>query len=128
MSTPTTPPPTPQPVTFVELHSPDLVATRAFLVGAFGWDPQPFAAPDYLVAPADGAPGIDSGIVTSMDGSPRSVPIIAVASLEDAATAVREHGGTIVVEPFTIAGVGRGCYCVDPAGLLIGLHQNDPSV
>jgi predicted enzyme related to lactoylglutathione lyase len=32
----------------------------------------------------------------------------------------------VVVEPFTIAGVGRGCYVIDPAGVLIGLHEYDP--
>jgi hypothetical protein len=30
-----------------------------------------------------------------------------------------------VVEPFVIAGVGRGCYVVDPAGVLLGLHEYD---
>ena len=30
------------------------------------------------------------------------------------------------VEPFTLPGVGRGCYLTDPAGLLIGLHEYDP--
>jgi predicted enzyme related to lactoylglutathione lyase len=28
----------------------------------------------------------------------------------------------VVVEPFTITGVGRGCYVVDPAGVLLDLH------
>ncbi|MEX2652396.1 MAG: hypothetical protein WD473_08150 [Acidimicrobiia bacterium] len=36
------------------------------------------------------------------------------------------NGGTIVVEPFTIPGVGHGCYFTDPAGLIAGLHQYDP--
>jgi uncharacterized protein len=39
---------------------------------------------------------------------------------------VVEHGGTVVVEPFTIPGVGRGCYFTDPSGLIVGLHENDP--
>ena len=34
---------------------------------------------------------------------------------------------TVVVEPFTITGVGRGCYIVDPAGVLLGLHAYDPN-
>jgi predicted enzyme related to lactoylglutathione lyase len=37
-----------------------------------------------------------------------------------------EHGGTVVLEPFAIPGVGRGCSAVDPAGVLIGLHEYDP--
>jgi hypothetical protein len=54
-------------VTYVELDSPELEATTAFMREVVGWEPQPFAAPDYLVAP-----------------------------------------GSIVVEPFTPPGVGRG--------------------
>jgi len=33
------------------LHSADLDATRKFFGAAFGWQPQPFASPEYLVAP-----------------------------------------------------------------------------
>jgi catechol 2,3-dioxygenase-like lactoylglutathione lyase family enzyme len=37
-------------------------------------------------------------------------------------------GGTVVVEPFSFPGVGRGCYFTDPAGLLVGLHEYDPTL
>ncbi|MGY1601913.1 VOC family protein [Geodermatophilus sp. SYSU D00815] len=78
-----------RPVTYPEI-SPDLATSRRFFTAAFGWEPQPFAAPDHLVAPGG------------------------------------EHGGSVVVEPFVIAGVGRGCYVVDPAGVLLALHEYDP--
>lgn len=115
-----------QPVTYVELHSADLDATRQFFTEVFGWDPQPFAAPDYLVAPSGDEPGIDAGLIASRDDQPRTVATITVKSLEDSMKLVAENGGSVVVEPFTIPGVGRGCYATDPAGLLIGLHENDP--
>jgi hypothetical protein len=51
-----------------------------------------------------------------------------VESLADSAQRVRTHGGTVVVEPFSIPGVGRGCYVVDPAGVLLGLHEYDPGI
>jgi uncharacterized protein len=41
---------------------------------------------------------------------------------------VRAHGGTQVVEPFEIPGVGRDCCIVDPGGVPIGLHENDPTI
>ena len=28
--------------------------------------------------------------------------------------------------PFTVPCVGRGCYLVDPAGVLLGLHEYHP--
>jgi predicted enzyme related to lactoylglutathione lyase len=114
-----------QPVSYVELNSPDLAATTRFLADAFDWQWQPFAAPDYLVAPHGDAPGVDTGAMPSRDGQPRAIPVIRVADLDTAMRRVREHGGTVVVEPFTIEGVGRGCYATDPAGLLIGLHSYD---
>ena len=53
------------PVTYVELNSPDLEATTEFVRDGFGWEPQPFAAPDYLVAPHGDGAGIDAGLLAS---------------------------------------------------------------
>jgi uncharacterized protein len=114
------------PVSYVELNTPDLAAASRFFAAVFDWDPQPFAAPDYLVAPAGDARGIDAGLLPSRDGAPRVVPVINVASLDETAPKVVAHGGTIVVEPFTIPGVGRGCYFTDPTGVVVGLHENNP--
>jgi predicted enzyme related to lactoylglutathione lyase len=114
------------PVSYVELHSPDLAGSAGFLAAVFGWQPQAFAAPDYLVAPHGDRPGIDAGILASRDGQPRAVPVIRVDALAETLAKVSEHGGTVVVEPFAIPGVGQGCYVVDPAGVLIGVHHYDP--
>ncbi|MEN3304145.1 MAG: uncharacterized protein V7603_347 [Micromonosporaceae bacterium] len=114
-----------EPVTYVELNSPDLDRTARFFADVFGWQPQPFAAPDYLVAPHGTSTGIDTGLMASRDGQPRTVPVIRVDDLDAATARVVAHGGTVVVEPFTVAGVGRGCYIVDPTGLLVGLHTYD---
>jgi predicted enzyme related to lactoylglutathione lyase len=114
-----------QPVTYVELNSPDLPASTAFFRAVFGWEPQPFAAPEYLVAPHGDSPGVDTALLASRDGQPRAVPVIRVPDLDAATAAVRAHGGTVVVPPFELAGVGRGCYVIDPAGLLLGLHAYD---
>jgi hypothetical protein len=116
-----------QPVSYVEINSPDLEATRRFVSAVFGWDLAPFSAPDYLVAPHGDAPGVDTGLLPSRDGQPRTVPVIRVQNLKTATTLAREHGGQVVVEPFTLPGVGSGCYILDPAGVLIGLHAYDPS-
>lgn len=114
-----------QPITYVELNSPDLDASVEFFDHVFGWTVQAFAAPDYLVAPHGDGPGVDTGLLASRDGQPRAVPVIRVTDLEDATARVAAHGGTVVVPAFEITGVGRGCYVVDPTGLLIGLHCYD---
>ena len=113
-----------QPVSYLELNTPDIKASTAFFEHVFGWAPKRFAFDDYLVAPHGETPGIDTGLLVSRDGEPRSVPVIRVDNIDDAVALVREHGGAVVVPPFEFSGVGRGCYISDPAGLLIGLHSN----
>jgi uncharacterized protein len=66
-------------------------------------------------------------LLGSRDGNPRTVPIIRVDSLDALRARIESAGGAILAEPFTLPGVGRGCYLTDPAGLLIGLHAYDPS-
>ena len=114
-----------QPVSYLELNSPDLDTSTQFFGDVFGWQVQPFAAPDYLVAPHGDQAGIDTALMPSRDGQPRAVPVIRVADLDAAMARVTDHNGKVVVEPFTIEGVGRGCYVIDPTGLLIGLHAYD---
>jgi predicted enzyme related to lactoylglutathione lyase len=114
-----------QPVTYVELSSPDVDRSTAFFEAVFGWQFQPFVSPVYLVAPG-AAGGVDTGLLPSRDGAPRAVPVIRVPSLDAATADVLAHGGALVVPPFAVTGVGRGCYVTDPAGLLIGLHEYDP--
>ena len=115
-----------QPVSYLEINSPDLSRTRSFVEQVFHWHLEPFAQPDYLVAPGIDASGIDSALLPSRDGQPRSIPIIRVDDLQACLAAVVENEGTVVVSPFTIAGVGRGCYITDPTGILIGIHHYDP--
>lgn len=114
-----------QPVYFVEINSPDLARSREFFVDVFSWDPQPFASADYLVAASGSAPGIDTALLASRDGQARTVPILRVDSLDHTTTLVRQHGGTVVVEPFVVTGMGRACYIIDPTGVLVGLHEYD---
>jgi predicted enzyme related to lactoylglutathione lyase len=60
------------PVTYVEFNTPDLQAASRFFAAVFDWDPQPFAAPDYLVAPAGAARGVDAGLWWRRSPSPAS--------------------------------------------------------
>ena len=68
--------------------------------------------------------GVDTGLMPSLDGQLRTVPSIGVVALETSIALVREHG-RLVVGPLTLPGTGRGCYILDPAGVLIGLHAYD---
>lgn len=115
-----------QPVSYVEINSPDRERSARFMSQVFGWQFRPFADPGYLVADHGDAEGVDTGLMASSDGQPRAIPVIRVPSLAQAGAAVEGAGGVVVVPVFTIAGVGRGCYVTDPAGVLFGLHEYDP--
>jgi len=117
-----------RPVSYIEINSPDLPRSAAFLSAVFGWEPQPFSAADYLVAPHGDAPGVDTGLMASLDGQPRCIPVIRVPDLTTALAAVTAHGGALVVAPFTLPGIGSRCYVTDPTGVLIGLHHYDVDV
>jgi predicted enzyme related to lactoylglutathione lyase len=111
------------PVSYVELNSPDLDASVQFFRDVFGWEPQPFADPSYLVAPHGDGAGVDAGLLASRDGQPRAVAVMRVDSLDDTTARVAAAGGSVVVDPFELPGLGRGCYVTDPAGILLGLHE-----
>jgi predicted enzyme related to lactoylglutathione lyase len=115
------------PVSYLEINSPDLPRTRTFVEQVFDWHLKPFAQADYLVAAGRDAGGIDTGLLASRDGRARTIPIIRVDDLQGCLAAVVRHEGTVVVPPFSISGVGHGCYITDPAGVLIGIHYYDPS-
>ena len=111
------------PVSYVELNSPDLDASVRFFEDVFGGAPQPFADPSYLVAPHGDRPGVDTGLLASRDGQPRAVAVLRVDALDDVTARVTAAGGTVVVAPFEMPGLGRGCYVTDPTGILLGLHE-----
>jgi uncharacterized protein len=70
-------------------------------------------------------PGMDIGVLPSRDGQPRAVPIVRVPSIAELRPSLEHAGGTVIVQPFEFPGVGRGCYCTDPSGVLFGLHEYD---
>lgn len=115
-----------QPVSYVEINSPDRAASERFLADVFGWQFRPFADPGYLVADHGDGEGVDTGLLASVDGQPRAIPVIRVPSLNAATDAVERAGGQVVVPAFIVGGVGRGCYVTDPTGVLLGLHEYDP--
>lgn len=115
-----------KPVTYVEFNVAALPESVEFFKSAFDWDLQPFGE-DYFVAPAGDEPGIDTGIMPSQDGQPRTVAVITVDDMDAAIARVTEHGGTIVVPRFAVETMGYAAYFKDPGGLIVGLYESDPT-
>ena len=85
-----------QPVSYVEINSPDRQRSARFMTDVFGWQFRPFADPGYLVADHGSADGVDTGLMHSPDGQARSIPVIRVPSLEQANADVAGAGGRLV--------------------------------
>ena len=113
-------------VSYVEFNSGDVEGALAFYGEVFGWDPQPWGAEDYFVAPSETDRGVDAGFTRSQDGQPLTVATITVDDLAGYMAKVIVAGGEIVVPRFTIPGVGHACYFTDPTGMIVGLHEPDP--
>jgi len=110
-------------ITYVEFNSGDVDISTDFYRDVFDWNPQPWAADDYLIASHGEDDGIDTGFTTSEDGQPLTVATITVDDIAGYMAKVIVAGGEIVVPRFEIPGVGKGCYFTDPTGMIVGLHE-----
>lgn len=113
----------PGSVTWTELQSRDLAASRKFLAAVFGWrwDVQP-GDMEYWVAHAAGATDDVCGAMTTPDGVPSEVPNIwnvyfAVEDCDASASRVGELGGSLFLPPMEM-GPGRFAGATDPTGAM----------
>jgi predicted enzyme related to lactoylglutathione lyase len=87
----------------------------------FGWEPAG-SDPDYRLIPSD--EGIGGGLMRCRDGMPAYVTIyVAVDDLDATLSRVKDLGGTPLVPPTPIPGVGAFALFQDPDGNTVGLLQ-----
>ncbi|HSV72985.1 MAG TPA: VOC family protein [Chthonomonadales bacterium] len=120
-----------RPIHF-ELMVDDPESAAAFYADVFGWDVKKWSGPmDYwLVTTGDEeTPGIGGGIARSeLPGTPaRTVNIIGVPSVDDYVARVTAAGGVTMLPKMVVPGVGWLAYCMDPAGIVFGMMQEDPA-
>jgi hypothetical protein len=102
-----------------EIAGRDLDALSAFYGELFGWKAEGFDA-DYRLVNLDD--GIGGGLMRCRDRTPSYVTIyVAVDDLDDTLTKAKELGGTPIVPPTPIPGVGAFAMFQDPAGNTIGI-------
>ena len=110
------------PVTWFEIHTADPERAKAFYGGAFGWTFDDESTPGYtMILQGDGAP-IGGGIATTEDGAPSDAVFnIQVPDVAEALNAVKQHGGSVVVDAQTApTGLSFG-YAANPDGAVFGL-------
>jgi predicted enzyme related to lactoylglutathione lyase len=113
---------------WVDTSQPDPEAAVDFYRGLFGWefeDVMPPGSPGkYFIARLRG------GAVAAVGSIPSSAPrgamwdtYIWVDSADEAASKVREAGGSVVREPFDVPGAGRTAVFTDPEGAVFCVWQ-----
>ena len=98
---------------------------------AFGWKVTKWdsSAMDYwlVMTGSEDDPGIDGGLALRQEGTPNTEVTLDVEDVAAAVAKVEAAGGTVVVPPMPIPGVGYLAYCLDTEGNRFGLMTSDPS-
>lgn len=113
-----------------ELATDHLEKTVQFYRNVFGWQIQKWEGPvDYwLVTTGDeSTPGINGGLMPTSPEFRGTINTLGVEDIDAALAKVQMHGGEVVLPKDTIPGVGYQAYIKDNTGIIIGLHQADPS-
>jgi predicted enzyme related to lactoylglutathione lyase len=116
------------------LNADDVPEARAFYERVFGWTFTASGPPGFFeirTGPADD-PGLRGALQQRRELVPGARMVgsectFAVADVDAVAQTVEAAGGTILLDRFTISGVGHLIFFQDPAGNAIGAMQYDPA-
>ena len=117
-------------ITHFEFATGDLEKTATFYREVFGWHIQKWEGPVeyWLVGTGDdSSPGIDGGLMLTGAEIRGTINTVEVADIGAALARVVAHGGAVVLEKQAIPGVGYQAYFKDNSGIIVGLHQADPT-
>jgi predicted enzyme related to lactoylglutathione lyase len=117
---------------WTDLATTDRDAAFAFYRDVLGWEIEDQGPDygDYGIAQVAGRPV--AGIGPKQPGQ-ESMPVawltyLAVDDVDAAATAIAEHGGTVLFPPFDVGPMGRMLVALDPSGAAFGLWQAGTSI
>ena len=108
-------------IVHLEIFAKNRVDLANFYADLFGWEVQDFADMNYtMLNIAKDAPGIGIGQATEENPGATTFYIDSsdlAADLE----AIKAKGGTVIVEPMEVPGVGTMAFFQDPAGNLMAI-------
>jgi predicted enzyme related to lactoylglutathione lyase len=108
-----------------ELTTTDMDAAWDFYSELFGW--QKTEAMDlgggalYQMF-GFGGPSV-GGISKRAEVPPHWLPYVIVEDVDDTVAAIKENGGTVMLEPMEVPGGDRIAIAADPQGVALGVHQ-----
>lgn len=114
------------------INADDVDATKRFYESVFGWRFHALGPPGFyeIQTGPDDDPGV-RGALQQRRALVEDTPMIglectfAVDDVDRAARDVVDAGGTVIMDRFTISGVGHLVFVRDPSGNVIGAMQYD---
>ena len=111
-----------------EIPAAEPERAAAFYKQVFGWSIEKWPGPmEYwmVTTGADGAPGINGGLLKKQAPTTATTNTIGVDSVEKAIAAVNSAGGKLVMPKTPIPTIGYFAYLEDTEGNLFGVLQSD---
>lgn len=111
-----------------EIPAAEPERAAAFYKQVFGWSIEKWPGPmEYwmVTTGADGAPGINGGLLKKQAPTTATTNTIGVDSVEKAIVAVKSAGGKLVMPKTPIPTIGYFAYLEDTEGNLFGVLQSD---
>jgi len=111
-----------------EIPAAEPERAAAFYKQVFGWSIEKWPGPmEYwmVTTGADGAPGINGGLLKKQVPTTATTNTIGVDSVEKAIVAVKSAGGKLVMPKTPIPTIGYFAYLEDTEGNLFGVLQSD---
>ncbi|MGH3934043.1 MAG: VOC family protein [Pseudonocardiaceae bacterium] len=110
---------------WVDLSVPDLAAAKEFYGAVFGWSFFDSGAEfgHYQICKVDDR---DAAAIGPLQNESQPAAWTVYLASDDAggtAKLIGENGGTVLIEPFDIPGIGRMCIARDPLGATFGVWQ-----
>ena len=111
-----------------EIPAAEPERAAAFYKQVFGWSIEKWPGPmEYwmVTTGADGAPGINGGLLKKQAPTTATTNTIGVDSVDKAIVAVKSAGGKLVMPKTPIPTIGYFAYLEDTEGNLFGVLQSD---
>jgi uncharacterized protein len=111
-----------------EIPAAEPERAAAFYKQVFGWSIEKWPGPmEYwmVTTGADGAPGINGGLLKKQAPTTATTNTIGVDSVDKAIDAVKSAGGKLVTPKTPIPTIGYFAYLEDTEGNLFGVMQSD---
>ncbi len=110
-----------------ELMTTDVEGSQKFYQGVFGWTTSGFPMGEmgtyHIFKSGDSDAGGMMTIPAAADYPPFWLSYVAVDDVDASAAKARKLGGSVLVEPTDIAGVGRFALGQDPSGAVFGMFK-----